>query len=108
LVIFCDPNWSPCQKLQAQAKAADLNHQCPLTRDPTYGPATEVEKARAQVAWTREFVRRRATGNAQPHASLGTSVNNYPSARRKISLIPVCRTRWSTGKSQGIPIRTAN
>lgn len=82
LVIFCDPDWTPCQKAQARAKAADLNHQAgknALTRDPNYGAATEAAKQRAQTVWTREFNRVRATGNVQPHAELGTKQNNYPS-----------------------------
>lgn len=79
LIIECNPDWSPCQKAQANAKAADLNHQCPLRHDTNYGPATERAKAQAQAAWTREFNRVRATGFAQSHPSLGSNINNYPS-----------------------------
>jgi hypothetical protein len=79
LIIECHSDWSPCQKLQAKAKAADLNHQCPVRHDSSYGPATERAKARAQAAWTREFNRVRATGEVYSHPSLGTNPNNYPS-----------------------------
>lgn len=34
IVLVCDPKWSPCQKLQAKAKADKMNQQCPLTRRP--------------------------------------------------------------------------
>lgn len=85
LSIVCDPSWTPCQKAQARAKAADLNHQAkgpggPLNRDPAYGPAIEQAKKRAQAAWSANFNRMRGTPprlRTSPH--LGTQPNNYPS-----------------------------
>lgn len=34
VTVKCDPNWSPCQKAQANAKVAEMNKMCPLTRRP--------------------------------------------------------------------------
>src|ERR1700752_3694391 len=79
LIIECHSDWSPCQKLQAKAKAADLNHKCPLRQDPTYGSETERIKALAQAAWTRRFNSVRRTGIVRTHPQLGSNPNNYPS-----------------------------
>ena len=101
LVIFCDPNWSLCQKAQANAKAADLNYQAnrsPLTRDPSYGPATESAKARAQRAWTREFNRVRATGSAQLHPALGNNPNNYPAGLEEDFTHPCMENEMNNGQ----------
>jgi len=101
LVIFCDPNWSDCQKAQGRAKARDLNHQAnrsPLTRDPNYGPATESAKARAQAAWTREFNRVRATGEVQSHPALGNNPNNYPSGFEEDFTDPCMEGQLSNGQ----------
>jgi hypothetical protein len=80
--IECNPNWSDCQKEQARAKAADLDHQCkkaPLTRDPNYGAVTEQAKTRAQAAWNERFYAVRAGEDIYGHPELGTNPNNYPS-----------------------------
>lgn len=79
LIIECHSDWTPCQKKQAKAKAADLNHQCPLKHDTSYGPATERAKANAQAAWTRAFNDVRANNPVYMHPSLGSNPNNYPS-----------------------------
>ena len=34
VTIRCDPNWSDCQKKQAQAKVDEMNKMCPLQRKP--------------------------------------------------------------------------
>jgi len=79
--IECNPNWSDCQKAQARAKAADLNHQCQkgaLTEDPNYGPATEQAKTRAQAAWNQRFYAVRAGQPIYTDPALGANPNNYP------------------------------
>jgi len=67
------------RKKQARAKAADLNHQCPLTHDTSYGAATKAAKARAQSEWNDRFSAVRAGQPIYKCAELGPNDNNYPS-----------------------------
>jgi hypothetical protein len=88
--IECDPNWSDCQKDQARTKAAELNHQCPLTRDPNYSAATNAAKKRAQGEWTQRFYDVRAGVPTYKCNELGPSNTNYPSGEAQDDFTHPC------------------
>jgi hypothetical protein len=82
-VIFCDPDWTPCQKAQAKKKNEELNRACPVTRDPAYHTpnAAGVTKRElgdaAAAAWRGQYengLQGLPPGNS---AALGNDPNNY-------------------------------
>jgi len=82
-VIFCDVNWTPCQKAQAKKKGEELNRSCPVTRDPAYHTpnAAGITKRElgdaAAAAWRTQYESAIAGGPVNDSAALGNDPNNY-------------------------------
>ncbi len=89
-VIECDPDWTPCEKAQARAKAEKLNQHCPVTRDPGYGSAKRARGDAAAAAWRATFNALRA-GNPPPQTSLlGNDPNNTPNGGTDSDFMDPC------------------
>jgi hypothetical protein len=109
-VIFCDPNWTDCQKAQARAKKDHLNQSCPVSRDPAYHTpnADGVTKRElgnaAAAAWRTQFQNGGPGGGDS--AALGNDPNNYAYGTQYDLMDPCMEDEMDDGQvprdSQGV------